>query len=90
MNGLPDFRHLPAPLPVVTVLHLVTLTLHLLAMNAMVGTLFFLAFLRGRSAARSAASESLARLVPTLVLAASCTHLGDLPPGGAARSLVEL
>jgi hypothetical protein len=69
VNALPDFRHLPAPLPLVTILHVATLTLHLLAMNAMVGSLFFLSFLRGRSAAPSVASAGLARLVPTLVTA---------------------
>jgi len=68
VNALPEFRFLPAPLPLVTLLHVVTLTLHLAAMNLLVGSVFFLAFLRPRGSS-SAAADGLARLVPTLLTA---------------------
>ncbi|MBZ0267635.1 hypothetical protein K8I85_05735 [bacterium] len=58
---------LPAPLPLVTILHIVTLTLHLLAMNLLVGALFFLALLRPKGDTPS--SASLSYVVPTLLTA---------------------
>ncbi len=53
MTVLPDFRFLPAPLGVVTALHLLTLAAHLLVMNTLVGGLFYAAFLHRRSAPRA-------------------------------------
>jgi hypothetical protein len=59
---------LPAPLPLVTILHILTLTLHLVAMNLLLGSLFFLALLRPKGDA-SPSSVRLAYVVPTLLTA---------------------
>jgi hypothetical protein len=69
MIPLPEFRFLPAPLTLVTLLHVVTLTLHLLAMNLLVGGLFFTAFVRRRGAEFSPTTDRLTRLLPTLLTA---------------------
>ncbi len=44
MNSLPDYQFLPAPLWLITVLHVLTLTLHFVAMNFMLGGLIILLF----------------------------------------------
>jgi putative copper export protein len=56
--NLPDYNFIPAPLWLITTLHLVTLTLHFVAMNFLFGGLFVLLFgrLEGKweNASRSA------------------------------------
>jgi len=59
---------LPAPLPLVSILHIVTLTLHLVAMNLLLGSLFFLALLRPKGDG-SPSSARLAYVIPTLLTA---------------------
>lgn len=44
MNNLPDYQFLPAPLWLITVLHILTLTLHLAAMNFLLGGLIIVLF----------------------------------------------
>lgn len=75
--ALPDYDFLPAPLSVVTVLHLLTLTLHLVAMNCLFGGLVTVLFGGIDDRWRNPAVQRVVRLLPTLM--AATVTLGVAP-----------
>lgn len=75
--ALPDYDFLPAPLWLITVLHLLTLALHFVAMNFLVGGLVTVLFGRIDERWRNPVVLKLVKLFPTL-LAATVT-LGVAP-----------
>lgn len=77
LAALPDHRFLPAPLWLLTVLHLVTLTLHLLAMNALLGSVVFALFAPIPDRARHPVTLRLVKLMPSLM--AATVTLGVAP-----------
>ncbi|HPC10781.1 MAG TPA: hypothetical protein PK112_01635 [candidate division Zixibacteria bacterium] len=77
MNPLPDPNFLPAPLWLVTVLHLLTLSLHFAAMNFLVGGLLIVVFGRLADKWRHPVVAQFVKLFPT-AMAATVT-LGVAP-----------
>jgi hypothetical protein len=75
--SLPDYNFLPAPLWLITILHVVTLTLHLTAMNFLFGSLIVVVFGRIDDKWRDPTVKTFVRLLPT-AMAATVT-LGVAP-----------
>jgi hypothetical protein len=75
--SLPDYNFLPAPLWLITILHVVTLTLHLTAMNFLFGGLIVLVFGRTDDKWRDPTVKTFVKLLP-IAMAATVT-LGVAP-----------
>lgn len=75
--NLPSYNFLPAPLWLITVLHVVTLTLHFLAMNFLLGGLIILLFARLKNKWEVPAVQTYIKLLPTAV--AATVTLGVAP-----------
>ena len=75
--ALPDHNFIPSPLWLIDVLHLLTLTLHFLAMNFLVGGIVFLLFARIRDKWSNPAVRTFLKLSPTLM--AATVTLGVAP-----------
>lgn len=75
--NLPDYHFLPAPLWLVTALHLVTLTLHFAAMNFLVGGLIVILFGRTRDKWSDPTVTKYFKLFPAAV--AATVTLGVAP-----------
>ena len=75
--NLPDSNFLPAPLWLITVLHIVTLTLHLAAMNFLFGGLIVLLSGRMNNKWRDPAVVSIIKLLPSMM--AATVSLGVAP-----------
>ena len=67
--NLPDYHFLPAPLWLITVLHIVTLTLHFVAMNFMVGGVIVILIGRFKNRWRDRTVQQFVRLFPTAMAA---------------------
>ena len=66
---LPSYNFLPAPLWLITVLHIVTLTLHFLAMNFLLGGLAVVTFARLKNKWNDPAVQSYVKLLPSATAA---------------------
>ncbi len=77
MMSLPDYNFLPAPLWLITVLHIVTLTLHFLAMNFLFGGIIILVFGRMTNKWQDPTIRRFIKLFPTAV--AATVTLGVAP-----------
>ena len=75
--NLPSYNFLPAPLWLITVLHILTLTLHFLAMNFLLGGLIVLLFARLKGKWEVPAVRTYIRLLPSAV--AATVTLGVAP-----------
>jgi hypothetical protein len=75
--NLPDYKFLPAPLWLITILHVVTLTLHFIAMNFLFGGLIVIVFGRAEDKWRDPTVKTFVKLLPT-AMAATVT-LGVAP-----------
>ena len=75
--ALPNYDFLPAPLWLITILHLLTLTLHFIAMNFMVGGIVTVLFGKIENRWQNPAVQTFLKLFPT-VMAATVT-LGVAP-----------
>ncbi len=75
--NLPDYAFLPAPLWLVTTLHVVTLTLHFVAMNFLVGGLIVILHGRFTGGLRSATARRFIKLFP--IGTAATVTLGIAP-----------
>ncbi len=75
--NLPDYNFIPAPLWLITTLHLVTLTLHFVAMNFLFGGLFVLLFGRLEGKWDNAVVKRYVQLFPTMM--AATVTLGVAP-----------
>ena len=75
--NLPAYEALPAPLWIITALHLLTFTLHFVAMNFVVGSLLFLLFGRMEGGTTHPVARKLIKLLPS-AMAATVT-LGVAP-----------
>jgi hypothetical protein len=67
--ALPNYEFLPAPLWLISVLHILTLTLHFVAMNFMVGGVIIVLFGRAASRWNHATLRTFLKLFPTLMAA---------------------
>jgi hypothetical protein len=74
---LPDYSFLPAPLWLITVLHIVTLTLHFVAMNFMLGGLIFILFGKLSNRWNDPTIKRLVKLLPSFM--AATVTLGVAP-----------
>ena len=68
--NLPDYNFLPAPLWLITILHVVTLTLHLAAMNFMVGGVIVILFGTVKDRGNDLTVHGFVRLFPSAMAAA--------------------
>lgn len=75
--NLPDYNFLPGPLWLITSLHMVTLTLHLLAMNVVLGGVIVLLFARLSGKWEMPGIQRIVRIIPS-AMAATVT-LGVAP-----------
>ena len=75
--NLPDYNFLPAPLWLITVLHILTLTLHFVAMNFMVGGIIVILFGKFENKWQNAVVQKFVKLFPS-AMAATVT-LGVAP-----------
>ena len=75
--NLPSYEYVSAPIWLVTILHVLTLTLHFVAMNFVVGGLFFLLFGKLQGGAEHPVAKRIVKLLPS-IMAATIT-LGVAP-----------
>jgi hypothetical protein len=69
MNNLPDYHFLPAPLWLIVVLHVLTLTLHFIAMNFLLGGLIIVLFASIKDKWNHPAVQRFVRLFPVAMAA---------------------
>lgn len=75
--NLPDYNFLSAPLWLITILHIVTLTLHLIAMNFLFGSLLTILFAKINDKWNDPTVKKLVNLFPNLM--AATVSLGVAP-----------
>jgi hypothetical protein len=66
---LPDYEFLPAPFWLLTILHVVTLTIHFLAMNFLVGGLLIVLFSRYKDRWQDPTVQKFVKLFPSIMAA---------------------
>lgn len=77
LGALPDYDTIPAPLWLITALHLLTLTLHFVAMNFMFGGIVIVLFGKFENRWQNPVVQSYLKLFPTLM--AATVTLGVAP-----------